>query len=206
MSDYNREQIETISMVRRFFRGITEGRRAELERMIRPYLDFREEVARFQDTFFSDLCTGWCFNSRTSACCNREGIATFFGDMVVNIFLSGDDGVEGLLNALHQDPGGFKCVYLSASGCLWRIKPIVCEMFLCDHAKETVLERDDQLREQWETFRQQEKAFTWPDRPVLFDALEDIFIREGYDSPLMYFHRSPGLLRVKAQSLQKADP
>ena len=43
-------------------------------------------------------------------------------------------------------------------------------------------------------------AQTWPDRPVLFDELEKLFIKEGYDSPLMYCHKSPGLLRLKSKS------
>jgi hypothetical protein len=70
-------------------------------------------------------------------------------------------------------------------------------MFLCDQAKKTVLETDDQLKLEWEKLRKKEKDFTWPDKPVLFDEIEEIFINAGLDSPLMYFHKSPGLLRVK---------
>ena len=36
----------------------------------------------------------------------------------------------------------------------------------------------------------------------LLAELEQIFMAEGFDSPLMYFHHSPGLLRVKARSKQ----
>jgi hypothetical protein len=43
--------------------------------------------------------------------------------------------------------------------------------------------------------------YTWPSRPVLFDKLEELFIQEGFDSPIMYFHHSPGLLRLKAKYL-----
>ncbi|MFC1494817.1 hypothetical protein ACFL6W_06030 [Thermodesulfobacteriota bacterium] len=52
---------------------------------------------------------------------------------------------------------------------------------------------NDQLKED-------EKCFTWPDKPVLFDELEALFIKKDFDSPLMYFHKSPGLLRVKSEA------
>ena len=44
---------------------------------------------------------------------------------------------------------------------------------------------------------QERKRFTWPDRPVLFDDLEQYFMDAGCTSPHMYLHNSPGLLRVK---------
>jgi hypothetical protein len=149
------------------------------------------------------LCTKKCFTSRSSACCGREGIATFFADVVINALCSTDEQLDLLEQALRQDPGGFKCVYIGKSGCLWRIKPIVCEMFLCDEAKNTVLRPDPVLLRQWEELRVREKEYTWPDKPVLFDELEALFIRAGCDSPLMYFHRSPGLLRIKAHNSSK---
>ena len=157
-------------------------------------------MAQFQEKAFAEVCTQKCFTSQDSACCNREGIATFFADVVVNVWLSSDDEVEALLQALAKDRGGHKCVYLNQNGCLWRLKPIVCEMFLCEHAKDTVFAEDTTLAEEWEELRSREKQYTWPDRPVLFDELEELFIQSGYESPLMYFHRSPGLLRVKARA------
>jgi hypothetical protein len=54
---------------------------------------------------------------------------------------------------------------------LWRLKPIVCEMFLCDRAKASVLDKDKALRDLWEGLLLKEKQFTWPDKPILFDAL-----------------------------------
>jgi len=123
---------------------------------------------------------------------------TFFADVVINLLLSSDEDIESLMQILFSDPGGTKCVFLSnKKGCLWNIKPIVCEMFLCDKAKKTVLEVNDQLKLEWEELRKKEKNFTWPDKPVLFDEIEEIFINKGFDSPLMYFHKSPGLLRAK---------
>ena len=202
MSEYNRDQSEAIRMVRRQLGTLSRGQMGKLGRRIRPYLQFRDEVADFQKQHFSEVCTEKCFTSQTSACCGRDGIATFFADVVMNVFLSHEEEVEGLLQRLSQDPGGFKCVYLGQKGCLWRLKPIVCEMFLCEHAKDTVLGNDDALRGQWERLRGREKRYTWPSRPVLFDELEQVFIRAGFDSPLMYFHRSPGLLRIKAKHIK----
>jgi hypothetical protein len=202
ISEYSRDQSEAIQMVRRQLGTLSKGQMGKLRRRIRPYLQFRGEVADFQKQHFSEVCTEKCFTSQTSACCGREGIATFFADVVMNVLLSREEEVEGLLQTLSQDTGGFKCIYLGENGCLWRLKPIVCEMFLCEHAKDAVLGGDAALRDQWEKLRQREKRYTWPSRPVLFDELEEIFIGTGCDSPLMYFHRSPGLLRIKAKDLK----
>ena len=198
MSEYNRDQWEAIQMVQYQLGTFSTGQTGRLRGRIGPYLQFRNEVEDFQKQHFSEVCTEKCFTSQTSACCGREGIATFFADVVMNLLLSGKEEVEGLLERLSKDTGGLKCVYLGKKGCLWRLKPIVFEMFLCEHARETVLGKDELLRDQWEKLRQREKRYTWPSSPVLFDDLEEMFIRAGLDSPLMYFHRSPGLLRVKA--------
>ncbi|MBP1738182.1 MAG: hypothetical protein H6Q48_475 [Deltaproteobacteria bacterium] len=117
------------------------------------------------------MCTQACFTTRQSACCNRDGIATFFADVVINALLSSGEDLGVLRNTLERDPGGFKCVYLGEKGCLWRLKPIVCEMFLCDRAKASVLDKDKALRDLWEGLLLKEKQFTWPDKPILFDAL-----------------------------------
>lgn len=203
ISEYNRDQWEAIQMVRRQLGTLSRGQIGRLRRRIRPYLQFRGEVADFQKQHFSEVCTEKCFTSQTSACCGREGIATFFADVVMNVLLSKKEEVEDLLQTLSQDTGGFKCVYLREKGCLWRLKPIVCEMFLCEQAKDIVLGKDEAVREQWEKLCKREKRYTWPSRPVLFDELEEVFIKADFDSPLMYFHRSPGLIRVKTKYIKK---
>ena len=202
MSPYNQDQLAAITMIRQFMEELSKEHMSQIRREIQSYLGFRADVAEFQKRYFSALCTQKCFTSQTSACCGREGIATFFADVVMNVLLSKEEEVEGLLQALSEDTGGFKCVYLHEKGCLWRLKPIVCEMFLCEHARDTVLGKDELLRDQWEKLRQREKRYTWPSSPVLFDELEEMFIRVGLDSPLMYYHRSPGLLRVKAKHIK----
>ena len=77
------------------------------------------------------------------------------------------------------------------------MKPIACEMFLCDEIKKEVFADEAGLGREWEILKKREKDFTKPDRPVLFDDLERFFIERGIVNPLMYFHHSPGLLRLK---------
>ena len=199
LSPYNQQQKEALLMVRQHLFGLPLSQLHRLKQRIRSYLGFREAVASFQKMHFADLCSEKCFTSYTSACCGREGIITFFADVVVNVLLSTQEEIDVLLDILDTDTGGLNCVYLNNTGCLWRAKPIVCEMFLCEHAKNLVLDNNKALKSQWETFRQRERRYTWPTRPVLFDELEDCFIDAGFDSPLMYLHRSPGLLRLKAR-------
>ena len=200
ISEYNQQQIEAFMMVRRYLQGLSRSHIGRIKRRSLNYVRFRGDVADFQTQHFSEICTYKCFASQTSACCGREGIATFFADVVINVLLSSEVEVDAVLQALFTDRGGFKCVYLTEDGCVWRLKPIVCEMFLCRHAKENVFSANDALQNRWESLRRRERTYTWPSRPVLFDELEELFIRAGYDSPLMYLHHSPGLLRVKERS------
>jgi hypothetical protein len=202
LTEDNRDQLEALLMVHRHLRGLPASGVEALKGTIRPCLRFRADVSAFQERYLSDVCTKKCFTTRTSACCGREGIATFFADVVINVLLSSDTEIDSLLKALSGDQAGFKCIYLGQTGCVWHLKPIVCEMFLCDHAKESLHRKDEDLLRSWEDLRLKEKAFTWPDRAVLFDELEEAFMETGFESPLMYFHRSPGLLRVKAQAAQ----
>ena len=199
-SEYNRDQLTTIQTVRVHLKGHKPEGLDDLEEEIRAYLKFRRDVAAFQKTHLWDICTDKCFTSHVSACCNREGIATFFGDVVVNALVSAPHELNALEKALASDRGGFTCVYLTETGCAWHLKPIVCEMFLCEHAKEMLSQKRESLFEEWEGLRNRERQYTWPDKPVLFDKLEEVFMRSGLDSPLMYFHKSPGLLRVKNKS------
>lgn len=198
-SVYNQEHLDTFYSVRHILSQMTTQELDALRLEITPYLCFRKEVASFQADTFSEICTLKCFLDSTSACCAREGIAAFFGDVVVNCLASTPEEIEALLLALSHSAEGPQCVYLSEKGCLWHLKPIVCEMFLCDHAIEKKLENDETLKSHWDQLKKRERRYTWPDRPVLFDALEEIFIEKGCDSPLMYFHKSPGLLRLKSR-------
>jgi hypothetical protein len=199
VSTYNRRQTEAILLVRRHLAGLSGDEVSRLKQSMAPYLEFRDEVSSFQAENLAGVCTVRCFHDRTSACCGREGIFTFFADVVMNVLLSTGEQSDRLLETLDEDAGGPDCVYLGDTGCLWRLKPIICEMFLCGHARESVLEKNQPLAKRWEGLRRREKLFTLPDRPVLFDDLESFFLEAGMESPLMYFHRSPGLLRLKAK-------
>jgi len=198
-SEYNQQQEDAILMVRHYLSCLPASKPRWLKQRIKSYLQFRQEVSSFQEEHFSDMCSNKCFASRTSACCGREGIITFFADVVINVLLSTGEQIDKLLDVLERDTGGFNCVYLNENGCLWLWKPIVCEMFLCDAAKNSILAANQSLDAQWTQFRQRERRYTWPTRPVLFDELESFFLDAGFDSPLMYLHKSPGLLRLKAK-------
>ncbi len=202
ISPYNQEHLETLVSVREHLDRLSPSQRRFLLERARPYLAFRREVAAFQAEHFSAVCTIACFQDHTSACCAREGIMAFFADVVVNGLLATPEELDALVRALDSPTDGRQCVYLADTGCLWSLKPIVCEMFLCDHAIRTVLEPSEERMARWHAFRQRERAFTWPDRPVLFDELEAFFLKAGLDSPLMYCHKSPGLRRVKARAEQ----
>ncbi len=200
MSEYRFEQLETLSLSRMYLKALPNGEKDKLRRMAADYLEFRRRVDRFLETHFGSVCDQSCYQSRLSACCSREGIITFFADVVINLLFSNENEIDGLTSALQRESEEFKCVYLSPAGCRWRIKPIVCQMFLCEPAKARVFRQQPEAAAEWLELERQRKNFTWPDRPVLFDMLEKYFIAMGCSSPLMYMHQSPGLLRVKQKA------
>jgi hypothetical protein len=120
--------------------------------------------------------------------------------------MSSEEETDRIVEALQTPNVGLKCVYLGNRGCLWKIKPIVCEMFLCKEARQTVFGQALDVKKRWKRLKRREKMYTWPDRPVLFDDLEAVFIQAGYNSNLMYFHNSPGLLKVKNLAMKEDKP
>jgi len=191
-------------MVKRHLEHLPASELQALKASVADYLTFRREVDDFLVHHFGEICTQTCYQSRMSACCSREGIITFFADVVVNLLVSAQADGDKLLAVLSKPNDGFKCVYLSEKGCLWRLKPIVCQMYLCDRSKDQVFGQKSELRYEWELLEQKRKLFTWPDRPVVFDDLEFYFMKSGHRSPLMYLHNSPGLLRVKQRARENA--
>jgi len=200
MNSYHEEQIDALTMVKHHLDSLLISERQLLLDSLADYLMFRREVDEFIITHFSDVCTQTCYQNRLSACCSREGIITFFADIVANLLVSACSGFDSLLAVLNKPNDGFKCVYLSGNGCLWHLKPIVCQMYLCDRSKAHVFGENSGLKDEWGSLEQKRKLVTWPDRPVLFDDLESHFMKAGYQSPLMYLHKSPGLLRVKQKA------
>ncbi|MCX5881506.1 MAG: hypothetical protein NTU74_06805 [Deltaproteobacteria bacterium] len=200
ISPYQQEQLEAISMTATHMDTLSPDQIEALKTASHEYLMFRYDVDAFLNTHFASTCTQRCFQSSLSACCSREGIITFFADIVINALFSASDEQKHLLTVLQKPNAGPKCVYLGPQGCLWRIKPIVCLMFLCDSAKVRVFSDNSSAESAWHVLKNREKQFTWPDKKVLFDDLEAFFLNAGYASSLMYLHNSPGLLLVKKRA------
>ena len=82
MRDYNKDQWEALLMIEHHLEGLPASELERLRASATPYLEFRSEVSRFQREFLSEICTQTCFTTRQSACCNSDGIVTFFADVV----------------------------------------------------------------------------------------------------------------------------
>ncbi len=102
MNSYQQEQAESLAMVQRCLATLSASERQALEVKITDYLLFRDEVDTFLSKHFSNLCTKKCYENKLSACCSREGIITFFGDMVVNTLVSCNEEINALLEALQK--------------------------------------------------------------------------------------------------------
>ena len=197
MNEYQQEQLDALKTVRRGLRQLGDAKRVELIETIRDYMQFRQSTDRYLNRHVSDVCTQTCYLSHTSACCSKDGIITFFADTVVNALHATPAQLDRLEAVLNRVNSGHRCVYLGSHGCMWAVRPVVCAMFLCDRAMQAVFSDDPEARGAWESLRRQEKLFKWPDRPVLFDYLEKVFLDLGCRSTLMHMHLSPGLLRIK---------
>jgi len=198
-SEYNREQLVTIRALSEFLGGLNLETKKAIRVKISPYLSFRKRSADFHNNHFVKTCTERCFKDHSAHCCGKEGIIVFFSDMFINLIEHPDLDLEGIITQLERGDNE-KCVYLGPQGCLWPVKPVVCEMYICDRAKAEVLKKGEPKELDWNGLLELEKEFTKPDKPVLFDYLEAIFLEAGYQSPLTYFHKSPGLLRLKLNS------
>ena len=197
MNSYQQEQIDALNLATTYISKLSKGQIRKLDEKIAPYLEFRHCVDTFLLDNLSQICTQSCYLNQRSACCSRDGIITFFADVLINALYSSPKQIEHLTQAIEKPKVEFKCLYLGGSGCLWQIKPIVCVMFLCEKAQQSVFSENPQTKLAWQHLKNEERRFKWPDRPVLFDWLEKCVLENGYSSSLMYFHNSPGLLRVK---------
>lgn len=200
LTPYQTEQREALQMVRRHLEAAGAAERDAIWARIADYLAYRERLDRFLVDHFQHLCNAACYQSALSACCAREAIITFFAEVAVNVLVSPPADLDRMAARLSRPHEGTRCVYLGPQGCLWRVRPIVCALFLCDRAEREVLAPDPDLRERWQSLRDEAQRFRWPDRPVLFDELEQRFMAAGCRSPLMYLHTSPGLLNVKRRA------
>ena len=205
MNTYQKEQLAALQMVHRHLQAISASEKQFLTELTAEYHAYRQDVDLFLKKYLACICTQKCYQSRLSACCSKDGIITFFADVVINGLVASPAQIQSLNQILQTPHRGHKCIYLGPDGCRWQLKPIVCEMFICEPAQKQVFDAMPKVRKQWEALNQLKKRFTWPDQPVLFDTIEAHFIKAGFSSALMYLHNSPGLLRVKqrAQMLPK---
>lgn len=195
-SEYNRDQARSLEAIDAALARMGEEKVRVLLGMIEPYLAFRDDLERFHTRHVTGFCTGTCFETRESACCGFESIFTYFADLVIAwLRASGEERgrIRALLAAFNRT---LHCVYLTEKGCLFRTSPVSCAMFLCDRAKAAL---SIEAQGEYAGLREREKEFTRPDKPILFDEIERIFIEAGVDSPHMYCHRLPGLLKLKAR-------
>ena len=201
---YQLEQMQALGIIRRHgdivkneeTLRMLQAKGFDLEAQLSAYLAFREDVGRFFGQWFEDICTARCYTSDLSACCAKDAILIFWGDLVVNSLLSTPPEFDRLESAIRQPAWDARCIYLAPGGCSWRIKPIVCDMFLCADAEKKVFGMHPAAKAEWVDLEERKKGFTWPDRPVLFEVLEAIYIDAGSDSSLMHMHKSPGLQRL----------
>ena len=200
MNAYQREHADTFRMVRGYLSVRSGAERRLLLELCAPYTDFRKRLDDFQRMHVADLCTGKCFRNRLSACCSRDSIVVYFADVVVQCLHADGARADEIESVLGKPNQGHRCVYLTGRGCRWRVSPIVCAMFLCDEAESRLLNGSAPAAGKWRSFQRERRRFTWPDRPVLFDALERRFLDAGLSSPLMHLNSSPGLLAVKRRA------
>ena len=200
MTTYNKEQLDALKRVSTALTAMDSNETDRLKKEARDYLAFREQVATFSHAHLAAICKQKCYDTGLSACCTREGIITYFTDVVLNVLFSTPNQLDRLAQALIAPKAGNQCVYLSPQGCLWTLKPIVCEMFFCDWLKDEARAMNPSLPDRIADFKIRQKAYTWPDKPVIFNRIETIFLEKGCTSPLMYFHTSPGLIRIKKKA------
>lgn len=198
--EYNLEQFDAYMTIKAFFDKASDSEIAELKEMIAPYLDFRAETSEFLTRSCADVCGDICFKTGLSDCCMHEGIITFFADWIVNWLVSSKEEIDVLVKALFNPFRNDKCVYLGPVGCIWKIKPMNCETFVCKQAKAEIFARDFQAEYFYDEILARKKTFSFPDRPVLFDNIEKFFMDRGVDSEIMYFHKGAGLLMIKSKA------
>jgi hypothetical protein len=200
MNDYQTEQWNAQNLALEAISRLQRTEKDLLLEKIHPYTEYRRTADLFLSDHFGAHCTRNCYENRLSACCSKDGIITFWADIVINALLSVPEQLKDWAAALSQPAFAHKCTYLGPSGCRWRVRPLMCVLFLCDEVMSRVFAGDNSPRTDWEAIRKQADDFRWPDKPVLFDWLEAFFMQRGVHSPLMYIHQSPGLRRVKQKA------
>ncbi len=200
MNTYQKEHFDTYRLVMNFLGNRPASERRSLIDLSADYVDFRKRLDRFQQAHVAELCADKCYRTHESMCCSRDSIVVYFADVVVNCLHSEGAEIDRIISVLESSNTGHQCIYLTAQGCRWRILPIVCGMFLCDAAASCISEAGSTILKQWQDLAAERLRYTWPDRPVVFDALEKRFLAHGLNSVLMHLNSSPGLLALKRKA------
>jgi len=200
VSEYNRDQLISFQAISKVLEQLSPTETGRLEEMIQPYLAFRRRVDMYAAEYFQAFCGRACFETGLSACCGFESIITFFADQVITVLTSQTKDLVTLFETLRKPNDTGKCVYLGPKGCIWRVRPVSCAMFFCQDAKENVFRANPEAESLWKMLIEEERGYTWPTTTVLFDEVEKYFLRFGVESPHLYFHKSPGLLKLKSES------
>ncbi len=200
MDAYQNEQLLALSQSMDYLNALSGTQLGVLKSEIARYLEFRNQVEQFLSSHCSRFCTRSCYTSKTSACCSKNGVITFWADVLVNACASEKYQLSALSASIRTPTFDQKCIFLDTQGCRWQVRPLVCAMFLCDPVQDEVLADNVEVQTQWRALNAQAKSFRWPDRPVLFDLLEQRCMAAGIQSPLMYLNNSPGLLHVKKEA------
>lgn len=206
MNSYQIEQQGAMDAAASYLGALSAAELIQLQATIRPYLTFRDQVEKFLSLYCSDVCRLSCYTSKNSACCSKDGIITFWADVLINACGSNTEQMQLLMDSIRNPRHAHKCIYLGADGCHWKIRPLVCAMFLCESVEQGIIGLNEKARTHWDALKSQAKAFRWPDKPVLFDELEQRCMAVGIRSPLMYLNNSPGLLRVKQKAGYAPNP
>ncbi len=201
---YNSLHLQSVKTTFQALRSLKISELEELKKLIAPYIKFREDLKEFTKTYFLEFCREKCFKTSKSLCCGYESIIVFFADEVINYLFGNPKDFEIIIEKLSIPNNTNHCVYLGENGCLWTVRPISCAMFFCEEAKNWVFSSfSEEPLKKWNYLQKMEKTFTWPDKPILFDELEEYFIKRGVWTSHMYFHKSPGLLKIKQERWQK---
>lgn len=203
-SDYNQDLLISFRAIAAIFGNLSASHIAQLKGQISAYLDFRQALERFHFQYFEPTCRESCFETELSACCSFESIIIFFADQVINFLNSEPEEIAAILRVLERPNNSGKCVFLGNEGCMWRVRPVSCATFFCDQAKKKVFAEHPEAESGLKNLQKQEEEFTWPVKPVLFDEIEKYFMNLGVESSHLYFHKSPGLLQLKARAKAKS--
>lgn len=117
MNDYQKEQWDALIQVTAALKKMSSMDLEALRGEMKAYLNFRQEVDAFLKAHFSTYCTQSCFENQQSACCSKDGIITFWADVVINAVFCSDAQLEKLFNAIRHPRSPHKCIYLANQGC-----------------------------------------------------------------------------------------